>query len=141
MRAFVTGATGYLGSHLVSALNLAGYTVIGYLHDGHNQQRAQMAHWAFGDLSDIGKLEKVLAKYRIDVVFHLAAQSEVGVANNDPTGTFKTNIEGTWNILEACRRQKIKRVILASSDKAYGNGAIPYLESQALCSYGIYATS
>jgi CDP-glucose 4,6-dehydratase len=64
----------------------------------------------------------VQSEYEIDTVFHLAAQTIVGCANQDPVGTFKANIEGTWNVLEAARQNpRLKAVIIASSDKAYGN--------------------
>lgn len=141
MTSFVTGCTGFLGSHLVPALKATGEIVIGYLHDGHNQQRESMDHWAFGDLQDIGKLERILAEYDVDTVYHLAAQSEVGVATRDPAGTLTSNITGTWNLLEACRRQKVARVVIASSDKAYGDGKVPYVETQDLRPHGIYSTS
>ncbi len=68
-------------------------------------------------------MERILNEYEIDTIFHLAAQTIVGTANRNPMATFKANIEGTWNILEAARihQKTIKRVLIASSDKAYGN--------------------
>ncbi len=87
-----------------------------------------------GSLEDLDVIERALGEYEIDTVFHLAAQAIVGVANRNPISTFEANILGTWNILEACRRHPlIKRVIVASSDKAYGDQpTLPYDENMPL---------
>ncbi|QNV53711.1 CDP-glucose 4,6-dehydratase [Bacillus velezensis] len=87
-----------------------------------------------GALEDLDVIERALGEYEIDTVFHLAAQAIVGVANRNPISTFEANILGTWNILEACRRHPlIKRVIVASSDKAYGDQPkLPYDENMPL---------
>jgi CDP-glucose 4,6-dehydratase len=76
-----------------------------------------------GEIEDYSLLERVINEYEIDSVFHLAAQTIVGTSNRSPLATFRANIGGTWNLLEACRihSKKVKRVIVASSDKAYGN--------------------
>jgi len=87
-----------------------------------------------GEVEDYCLLERTLNEYEIDAVFHLAAQTIVTIANRNPLSTFKTNIEGTWNILEACRRSPlVKRVVVASSDKAYGDQEkLPYDEKTPL---------
>lgn len=87
-----------------------------------------------GSLEDLAVIERTLGEYEIDTVFHLAAQAIVGVANRNPISTFEANILGTWNILEACRKHPlIKRVIVASSDKAYGDQEnLPYDENMPL---------
>ena len=87
-----------------------------------------------GDLNDYFLLERVLNEYEIDTVFHLAAQTIVTIANRNPISTFETNIKGTWNLLEACRRSNlVDNVVFASSDKAYGSQEeLPYNESTAL---------
>ncbi|QHM17701.1 CDP-glucose 4,6-dehydratase [Bacillus subtilis] len=87
-----------------------------------------------GSLEDLAVIERALGEYEIDTVFHLAAQAIVGVANRNPISTFEANILGTWNILEACRKHPlIKRVIVASSDKAYGDQEnLPYDENMPL---------
>jgi CDP-glucose 4,6-dehydratase len=80
-------------------------------------------------------LERILNEYEIDTVFHLAAQPIVGTANRGSLSTFETNIKGTWNLLEACRRTQplVKRIIVASSDKAYGTQEhLPYTEQSPL---------
>jgi CDP-glucose 4,6-dehydratase len=87
-----------------------------------------------GDVRDQALLERVLGEYEIDTVIHLAAQTIVGIANRNPVSTFETNIGGTWSLLEACRRSPmVKQIVLASSDKAYGeHERLPYDEETPL---------
>lgn len=87
-----------------------------------------------GDVCDSTLLERVLGEYEIEVVFHLAAQTIVGIANRNPISTFQTNIGGTWSLLEACRRsKKVSAIVAASSDKAYGDqDGLPYDENTPL---------
>ena len=87
-----------------------------------------------GDVRDQASLERVLGEYEVDTVFHLAAQTIVGIANRNPVSTFEANIQGTWALLEACRRSPlVKQVVLASSDKAYGDQEqLPYDEDTPL---------
>lgn len=87
-----------------------------------------------GDVRDADLLERALAEYEIQTVMHLAAQTIVGTANRHPVATFEANIQGTWNVLEACRRNgRISEVLIASSDKAYGaHEVLPYTEDAPL---------
>lgn len=86
-----------------------------------------------GDLCDESLMERTIAEYGIDTVFHLAAQAIVGTANRSPIETFKTNIEGTAVLLDSCRRLKVPALVVASSDKAYGDHErLPYDESTPL---------
>lgn len=84
-----------------------------------------------GDVRDQTLLERTLGEYEIDTVLHLAAQTIVGIANRNPVSTWETNIGGTWALLEACRRSpRVKQIVLASSDKAYGvHEQLPYNET------------
>ena len=83
-----------------------------------------------GKLEDLSIIQDALEKNVIDTVFHVAAQSIAGTANRNPVQTFETNIRGTWNVLEACRHQPVKRIIIASSEKSYGNhSSLPLDES------------
>lgn len=137
---FITGGTGFLGSYLVKKLVNYGANVTILVRDyipqsniyvGEEYKKVNVVH---GALEDYLLIERTLGEYEIDTVFHLAAQAIVGVANRNPLGTFKSNIEGTWNILEAARKSpSIKRVIVASSDKAYGDQEkLPYDENMPL---------
>jgi CDP-glucose 4,6-dehydratase len=79
-------------------------------------------------------IERTLGEYEIDTVIHLAAQTIVPVANRNALSTFDTNIRGTWLLLESCRRSpSVKQVVVASSDKAYGDQReLPYNENTPL---------
>ena len=93
-----------------------------------------------GDVADPEAVEA--ATSGIDRVFHLAAQTLVGPAAEQPLQTFRTNVEGTWTVLEACRRSQPEAVVVASSDKAYGpSEALPYREDQELAPAAIYEAS
>jgi CDP-glucose 4,6-dehydratase len=136
----VTGATGLLGSWLVEALLERGAHVVGIVRDGVPRSRLvrerviDRIDVARGDVRDAELVERVIAEYEIECVFHLAAQTIVGIANRAPLSTFDTNVRGTWTVLDAARRvPTVKRVVVASSDKAYGDHeTLPYDESAPL---------
>ena len=124
---FVTGATGFLGGWLVRRLVSAGADVTCLVRDWVPQSELARAGLlervkvARGDVRDQPLLERVLGEYEADTVLHLAAQTIVTIANRNPVSTFETNVGGTWALLEACRRSPaVRRVVVASSDKAYG---------------------
>jgi CDP-glucose 4,6-dehydratase len=139
-RVFVTGCNGLLGSWLTDALVLRGSNVVGLIRDRVSQSElirsGTVNHIAVvhGDVRDYALMERALAEYEIDTVFHLAAQTIVPIANRVPLSTFETNIKGTWVVLEAARRNPtVKRIVVASSDKAYGSQAeLPYREDAPL---------
>lgn len=138
--AFVTGATGLVGGWLVGRLVEAGADVTCLVRDwvpqsmllaGEVQRRVNVVR---GDVGDQALLERILGEYEIDTVMHLAAQTIVGIANRNPVSTLETNVRGTWAVLEACRRSpRVRQVVLASSDKAYGaQERLPYDEATPL---------
>lgn len=141
---FVTGADGFIGAWLAKILAEKKANVFILLRDlkrdatykllGLDDKVTQIK----GDIIDYPAVERVLNEYSIDSCFHLAAQALVQVASKSPLSTFESNIKGTWNILEACRRTKtIERVVVASSDKAYGvQKKLPYTEETPLM--GLY---
>lgn len=137
---FVTGATGLVGAWTVRRLVAAGADVVCLVRDWVPQselvQSGLIEHVKVvrGDVRDQALLERVLGEYEIDTVIHLAAQTIVGIANRNPVSTFETNVGGTWALLEACRRSPaVKQIVLASSDKAYGDcDQLPYNEETPL---------
>jgi CDP-glucose 4,6-dehydratase len=137
---FVTGGSGLLGGWLVRRLVEQGASVVALVRDWVPQSTLlgsdllRKVTVVRGDVRDQAVLERVLGEYDVDTVFHLAAQTIVGVANRNPVSTLDTNIRGTWALLEAARRSPLtKAVIIASSDKAYGDhDELPYSEEAAL---------
>ncbi len=137
---FVTGGTGLVGSWLVRRLVEAGADVTCLVRDWVPQSELartgliEQVKVVRGDIRDREVLERALGEYEIDTVIHLAAQTIVTIANRNPISTFETNIAGTWNLLEACRRSpKVKQIVVASSDKAYGDQEkLPYDENTPL---------
>ncbi|MEW6696553.1 MAG: GDP-mannose 4,6-dehydratase [Bacillota bacterium] len=136
----VTGCTGIIGSWLTNRLVREGAKVVGIIRDhvGYsNLYQDGLTHQidiAHGDITDFQFVNRVLAEYEVDTVFHLAAQTIVTIANRSPLSTFESNIKGTWTILEACRLSPtVERVVVASSDKAYGDAEqLPYVEGHPL---------
>jgi len=139
-RVFVTGATGLVGAWLTEWLLDAGADVVALVRDGvpgsnfHRFGLDRRVVTVRGDLEDYRLIERILNEYEIEVVFHLAAQTIVGIANHSPLSTFTANIQGTWHVLEAARHARhIKAVVQASSDKAYGtHEVLPYTEDAPL---------
>ena len=136
----VTGATGLLGGWLVRHLLSKGADIVCLVRDwvpGSVLVRSglfERVNVVRGDICDQALIERTLGEYEIDTVFHLAAQTIVSIANRNPVSTFSTNIGGTCALLEACRRSpKVKSIVVASSDKAYGHqDKLPYDESTPL---------
>ncbi len=137
---FVTGATGLVGGWLVRRLVEAGADVVCLVRDWVPQcelTRARLIEQVKvvrGDVRDQALLERALGEYEVDTVVHLAAQTIVPIANRNPVSTFETNVGGTWALLEACQRSPtVKQIVLASSDKAYGEHSdLPYDEETPL---------
>lgn len=132
----VTGASGLVGVWLVRALIEAGADVICVMRDWVPQSELirdkliEHTRVVRGDVRDQACMERALGEYEIDTVFHLAAQTIVGIANRNPISTFESNVQGTWSVLEACRRSpSVRSIVIASSDKAYGGQeTLPYTE-------------
>jgi CDP-glucose 4,6-dehydratase len=139
-RVFVTGCTGLVGSWTVASLLQQGAHVIGLIRDHVPGSELVRSGWinqidiVHGSVENYELMERALAEYEVQTVFHLAAQTIVGIANRSPLSTFETNIKGTWTVLEAARRCGYNPdVIVASSDKAYGDQEkLPYTEDSPL---------
>lgn len=149
MNVFVTGADGFIGSHIANALADKGAEIITIVRDIKKKSNIDILGFkdkitiVNGDLINFNDCERIINEYEIEFCFHLAAQAIVGPANRSPLSTFESNIKGTWNILEACRISKtIKGLVVASSDKAYGQQKkLPYSEESPLKGYYPYDAS
>ncbi len=140
-RVFVTGVMGVVGSWLVKGLLIKGADVIGLTWNAGTEADA---HWngdlrdvriERGSLEDFQGLERFIRKHQVNTVFHLGGQAIVSTAHRSPLLTFEANIRGTYNLLEACRlhRDFVQRVVIASSDKAYGEPTLlPITEEMPL---------
>jgi CDP-glucose 4,6-dehydratase len=140
-RVFVTGASGIVGSWLVKRLVRDGAYVVALIHDWDPQTELirsgdiSKVSVVNGELEHYATIERAINEHEIDTVFHLAAQPIVSTALRNPLPTFETNIRGSYHVLEACRvhRGLVKQVVVASSDKAYGDAeTLPYTEDMPL---------
>jgi CDP-glucose 4,6-dehydratase len=140
-RVFITGATGMVGSSMVGRLIEQGASVTVLVQDWDTQSQLirskdiEKVNVVTGALEDISALRRAINKFETDTVMHLGAQTIVGTALRNPLETFEANIRGTYQLLEVCREQRasVKRILVASSDKAYGDSAIlPYTEDMPL---------
>lgn len=137
---FITGGTGFVGGWLIKRLLESKADVVCLVRDWipHCElmqiSTIEKVKVVRGDICDRDLLERILGEYEIKTVIHLAAQTIVTISNRNPISTFETNIGGTWNLLEACRRSPtVKQIVVASSDKAYGDQkTLPYNENTPL---------
>ena len=142
----ITGAAGLLGGWLMRVLPIRGAVVTGIDNDWSGTlSRAGLATEQIveADVRDLPAMIKALEATQASVVFHLAAQSLVGPAQQEPLETFDTNVMGTAVTLEACRQSgTVEVVVAASSDKAYGDASgVPYTEEMPVKSGNPYAAS
>jgi CDP-glucose 4,6-dehydratase len=140
-RVLVTGATGIVGSWLTKDLLELGAHVVALVLDADPQtelyrsEAIRCVNVVQGQLEDFHAVERAIVAHEVETVFHLGAQAIVAVAHRSPLPTFETNVRGTWNVLEASRLHPdlVKRVVVASSDKAYGEyDVLPYTEDMPL---------
>jgi CDP-glucose 4,6-dehydratase len=139
--ALVTGGRGFVGAWICRHLLERGDRVASLDRAGRDGRPSPLDLLGVadevaeveGDLLDAELVRGALTELGVDVVFHLAAQTLVGPAAESPQATFETNVRGTWIVLEACRGLGVERVVVASSDKAYGaHEELPYREDFAM---------
>ena len=125
---FITGASGFVGSHLVRQLLRKKANVVTFSND-RSMNSQQSVSRELGSVEDFRKLKDVIRKYRINIIFHLAAQPIVEIGQTNPIQTFEVNVRGTWNVLEAARQNHVQKVIIASTAHVYGdNPKVPLKE-------------
>lgn len=145
----VTGADGFIGSHIAKALTEKGAEVTTIIRDIKKTNNLDVLgvkdkiNIIHGDIVNLHDCERSINEYDIEFCFHIAAQAIVGPANRSPLSTFESNVKGTWNVLDSCRISKtVKGLIIASSDKAYGQQEkLPYTEDSPLNGYFPYDAS
>ncbi len=150
-RVFLTGHTGFKGGWLALWLTRLGAEVRGYALDPYtspNLLNAAAISGAIedlrGDIRDSARLDKAIAGFHPEVVFHLAAQPLVRLSYADPIGTYETNVIGTARVLDAVRRTpSVRAVVSVTTDKCYENKEWiwPYRETDPLGGYDPYSSS
>ena len=146
---FITGATGFVGSWLADHFASAGEIVTALVNEvpvgGHfDRCVAGRVNMVYGSVLDASLLNRVMADRGIDTVFHCAAVSTQPLAQRHPFEAFEVNVRGTYTLLEACRinLDVVRRVVVASSDKVYGDSDdLPYLEQHPLLGLNPYDAS
>jgi CDP-glucose 4,6-dehydratase len=148
--ALVTGARGFTGAWLARALLERGDRVVS-LDKGRAERPVSTLSLleiegevvdVVGDLGDGDSLRSLLGEHRVSAVYHLAAETIVGTVQASPVRGFETNVRGTWTLLDACLAEGVERVVVASSDKAYGaHEELPYREDFALQATAPYEAS
>jgi len=142
----VTGASGLLGAACVNLLLERGAEVIAVVRDADPRSRFyqdDLVSRCIEVRDELSSAHRLLAEYMPDHILHLAAQTQVPVANLSPLSTFESNVRGTWLLLEACRNasKSPRSIVVASSDKAYGPGPVPYTEDSPLLAEAPYDVS
>lgn len=123
----VTGASGFVGSHLVDQLISKNAKVITF--SKKKLTSSTNAINEIGSVEDFDRLHDIMKRYKVNTVFHLAAQAIVETGQDNPIKTFEVNIKGTWNVLESARENNIQKVIIASTAHVYGdNPKVPFKE-------------
>lgn len=139
-KVLITGYEGFLGSNLTKTLIDSTAKIIG-LDIKVNRKDTILTLPDYkkimvikGSVANYALVKKIISEFKVDVVFHLAAEAIVGKSQQKPLHTFSSNIRGTWNVLEACRNSKtVEAIVIASSDKAYGSHKnLPYHEDAPL---------
>ena len=142
MKALVTGAAGFIGASLSSALLKRGYNVIGIdnLNDYYDvslkEARLKLllckSNFQFQklDISNYTEMEELFSVRSFDTVVHLAAQAGVRYSIDNPKTYIESNLVGFGNILEGCRQGKTSHLVYASSSSVYGaNTTLPFVET------------
>ena len=129
MKAFVTGAAGFIGSTLVDRLLADGHTVVGYDNFSTGQQtflepalRSPAFQLIRGDTLDRQPLDDAIAG--ADVVFHLAANADVRFGTEHPEKDLRQNTIATFNVLEAMRANGVERIVFSSTGSIYGEASV-----------------
>jgi len=148
-KVLLTGATGFIGNHLCDALLAENAQVVCPVRNSivseffKSQDAYAKVKIISHTLGDLGGIEHIIAVEKPDIIFHLAAKTPDGKPLENPAEVYQSNIDGAWQMMEACRRQGdcVESIVFASSDKAYGNAPLPYREKDGVRPSFIYETA
>ena len=143
MNILITGHEGFVGNALVGKLKDKNNLIVG-LDKRKSEKLLNTPNITIqGDIRDFELLRKIIVEYEIEEIYHFAAQAITKICSNDPHTTFDTNAMGTATLLEVCRNwgENVKKIIISTSDKAFGNAPVPYTESSILSPLFVYDTS
>jgi CDP-glucose 4,6-dehydratase len=153
-RVLITGGDGFVASNLADALMRQGAVVTVTIRHSRPEPTADLLGYdarpdvEVCEMHDLAQVQRLCNRHQIDTIFHLAASAIVSEAANAPMSTFQNNIDPTLNLLEAARINAIPRVLIASTDKSYGDHAdaddpeaLPYGEAHALRGMDVYSAS
>lgn len=142
MRVFITGIEGFVGRHLAAALASAEHSVSGSaLSLDSVKDSGRIVEL---DVRDADAVLRAIARERPEAVVHLAGEASVAASFEDPVATFQANAGGALNVLEACRRAEVDRVLLVTSCEVYGDldpAAGPVREDRAMAPVSPYGGS
>lgn len=150
----VTGVAGFVGGALAHRFIRDGHKIVGLVRSFDSKSWMDLlmledsdVSIETGDVTDRDLLYRILVDYEVEIVVHQAAQSIVKKCQEDPWSAYRTNVMGMVSVLEACRMRRgdyppaIQAIVVATTDKVYGNGLIPYVETQPLRAFGPYSAS
>ena len=150
-RVLITGHTGFKGGWLVLWLKHLGAEVCGYALEPNTTPNLFTAAGVskniksvIGNILDTETLNKTFAEFKPEIVFHLAAQPLVRLSYSEPVETYKTNVIGTLNVLEAARKVgTVRAFVNITTDKCYENKEVkrPYKEDDPFGGYDMYSSS
>jgi len=139
---FVTGATGFIGTHLInSLLNYQCEIHALSYKKGKRKSISRKLYWYSGDIKDRKKLRRIIIKAKPDFVFHLAAITNPKRDLNLVDEVTETNFFGTLNLLQALKNTPFSKMIFLGSCEEYGNGLVPFKESQPVIPLSPYGFS
>ena len=142
MRILITGTAGFIGYHLAKLMLEEGHQVLGLdgmtdyydlrLKERRNQMLLQSPGYTFTEcmLEDVKTLDATMDAFEPEVIVHLAAQAGVRYSLENPRAYVDSNVTGTFNVMEAARRHKVRHLLMASTSSAYGaNEKMPFAET------------
>jgi UDP-glucose 4-epimerase len=124
MNLLITGGAGYIGSHIAEQLvkkKINNTYILDNLSTGHKRLINQQSNFVKGDIKNLNFLKKIIKKYNIQTIIHLAAHLNVSEAEKQKIKYYKNNVVGTKNLLLACKNSNVRNIIFSSSCAIYGS--------------------